>query len=186
MKKASLVLWSVLAVCFAVVMLSCDKSEDVAFSVTLTHTFHVNQVAAGDGVIYQLDEILDAAAVSPDFNTYKENIKSVAVSGVTYTVQNVSTAGVILTNATIAYSAITATQPDPTIAVANIGAENIKAAENQQRILNFNQPALNDMSNWLTKNKQINLYLDGTLSTTPAKFDILVTINATVKANPIR
>jgi hypothetical protein len=185
MKKVSLVLRFALAFCVGAVAFSCDKTDDVTFGVTLTHTFHVNQVAAGDDIIYELEEILDAASSDPEFNKYKKSITNVSVNSVTYTMQNVTTAGVLFTGGTIAYSSIIASEPDPTFAVANIGVENVKAAENQEKNLQFNPVALNDMSSLLKNNKELNVYLKGTLSTSPAKFDVLLTINATVTANTL-
>jgi hypothetical protein len=188
MKKASIVFRLSLAVCFALVVSSCDwfdKVDDVTFDVTLSHTFHIDQTAAGDDVVYQVQELLDAAAVDSDFNKYKENIKSISVNSVTYEVQNCTTAGVIFSDGTVAYSVITVTEPDPTIAVADLGVENVKAAENQEKNLHFSQVALNDMSNLLKANKELNVYLNGTLSTTPAKFDVVLKIKATVTANTL-
>ena len=186
MKRVLSVFKSALAIGLAVVVSSCDKVNDVTFGVTLTHTFHVNQVAAGNEVVYELHDVLDAASSDPEFNKYKDNIKSVSVNGVTYTMQNCTTAGVLFTNGTIAYSSIVVIEPDPTIAIANVGVENVKAAENQEKNLNFSQVAINDMSNLLKTNKQLNVYLNGTLSTTPAQFDVLFTIKATVTANALQ
>jgi hypothetical protein len=41
------------------------------------------------------------------------------------------------------------------------------------------------MSNLLKANKELNVYLNGTLSTTPAKFDVVLKIKATVTANAL-
>lgn len=181
MKLFSVILISV----FVLGVSSCNKVDDVTFAVNLTHTFHVNQVAAGDDIVYQVQEVLDAASADSEFNKYKESIKSVAVNSVTYTMQNVATPGVLFTGGTIAYSAMVVTEPDPTMAVANVGVENVKAAENQERSLTFSQVAINDMSNLLKTNKQLNVYLNGTLSTSPAQFDVMMTIKATVTANTL-
>lgn len=185
MKKVLSVLRSALIMCSAVVVLSCDKVDDVTFGVVLTHTFHVNQIAAGDDLVYQTEGLLDAASVDSDFNKYKENIKSVAVANVTYTIQNCTTAGVTLSGGTLAYSSNRTTDPDPAIGVVDLGLGNIKAAENQETNLHFSQVAINDMSNLLKAYKQLNLYFNGTLSTTPANFDVLVKINATVTAGKL-
>src|ERR1044071_4221725 len=155
MKKTSMIGRLAVAVCFALVVSSCDwfdKVDDVTFDVTLSHTFHIDQVAAGDDVVYQVEELLDAASVDSDFDKYKDNIKSIAVSGVTYEIQNCTTAGVIFTDGTVAYSAVAAIEPDPNIGVADLGIENVKAAENQEKNLHYSQVALNDMSNLLKSN----------------------------------
>ena len=194
MKKASLVLRSAFALCFAIAMssASCDwfnKVNDVTFEVTLDHTFHINETAEGTDVIYQPSpEVLDAANVSSDFAKYKDKIKSISVTSVTYEVQNCTTTGIIFTDGKAAYSAVTATEPnsDPNIgAIASLGIENVKAAENQVKTLQYSQVALNDMSNLLKSDKELNLYLQGTLSKTPAKFDLVLTIKASVTAGAL-
>lgn len=186
MKKVLSVLRSALFMCSTVAVLSCDKVSDVTFGVVLVHTFHVNQVAAGDNLVYQTEDVLDAASADSEFNKYKETIKSVAVANVTYTIQNCTTTGVTMSGGTLAYSSNRTTDPDPAIAVVDLGLGNIKAAENQETNLHFGQPAINDMSNLLKTDKQLNLYLNGTLSTTPATFDVVVKINATVTAGTLQ
>src|ERR1043165_3260300 len=106
MKTSSFLHKSALAVCFAFVVSSCslfNKVDDVTFDVVLEHTFHIDQVAAGDDVVYQVQELLDAASVSSDFDKYKAKVKSVNVTSVTYEVQNCTTPGVIFTDGTAAY-----------------------------------------------------------------------------------
>ncbi|MEI9919293.1 MAG: hypothetical protein WDO14_10895 [Bacteroidota bacterium] len=193
MKTTSIALRSAFAICFAFAMsfASCDwfdKADDVTFDVALTHTFHVNQTAEDTDVIYQVQEVLDAASASSDFAKYKDKIKNISVQGVTYEIQNCTISGILFTDGTIAYSAITATEPssDPNIgAVASVGVENVKAAENQEKNLQYSQVALNDMSNLLKNNKELNVYLKGTLSKTPAQFDVVLTVKASVTADAL-
>lgn len=182
----------VLSVGFALSFASCslfDKTDDVTFDVALTHTFQINVTSEDtEVIILQTPAVLDAAAVSADFAKYKDRIKGVAVTGVTYQIQNCTISGVLLSDGIVAYSSITVTEPnpDPNIGTsAIVGVENLKAAENQDRTLQFGQVALNDMSGLLKTNKELNLYLTGTLSKSPAKFDLVVTIKASVTADKL-
>jgi hypothetical protein len=180
------------AACLALSFGSCklfDKADDITFDVTFEHTFNINQTAEDTDVIYQpAPQLLDAAAVSTDFDRYKDKIKAVSVHGVTYEFKNVATSGVLFTDGKIAYSAATATTPDPDVNIgttALVGVENIKAAEDQEKNLQYGQVALNDMSNLLTTGKELNVYLSGTLSKTPAKFDVVLRVKATVTASAL-
>jgi hypothetical protein len=192
MKIISIVLKPALAACFAFSFASCslfDKADDVTLHLTFEHTFSIDQTTEDTDVIYQMSpQLLDAAAVSPDFATYKDKIKSISVTGVTYEIQNCTISGVLFTDGKIAYSAITETEPSTDVnigAIANVGVENVKAAENQEKTLQYGQVALNDMSNLLTRNKELNVYLTGTLSKTPARFDVVLKINANVVASAL-
>jgi len=187
MKTASLVLRSALAVCFAFVMSSAscdlfDKVDDVTIEVELSHTFHVDETNDDENVVYGLKEVLDAASVNSEFDKYKDKITAITVTSVTYQVQNCSIAGVIFTNGSVGYSSLVGSAPSQ---IATLGAENIKAVENQTKNLNFNQVALNELSTLLKNDKKVNLYMTGVLSETPAKFDVFVVLKASITADAL-
>jgi hypothetical protein len=121
--------------------------------------------------------------VNSDFDTYKEKIKSITVEGITYEVMN-HTVGetVVFTNGNIGFSASTGASAS---SVASLGIENIKAAEGQVKNLNFNQTALNDIGTLLKNDKKVNLFLLGTFSKTPVKFDVRVKIKANITADAL-
>ena len=186
MKTASVVLRTAFAVCFAFVMSSAscdlfDKVDDVTFEIALDHTFQVNETAEAQDVSYGLQELLDAASVNSDFDKYKDKIKSVTVTSVTYTIKNVETE-VIFSDGVIGFSAATGSTATK---VASLGVENIKAAENQVKNLPYDQAAIDELSNLLKNDKKANIYLSGTLSETPAKFDVFVTVKASITANAL-
>jgi hypothetical protein len=188
MKTVSIFLRSAAAVCFAFVMSSAscdlfDKVDDVTVDVKLTHTFHVDETKDANNVTYSDLEILDAAKVNSDFEKYKDKIKSITVTGVTYEVQN-HTVGTttIFTNGNIGFSSSTGTSAS---SVASLGVDNIKASEGQVKNLNYNQAALDDIGNLLKDDKTVNLYLIGTFSKTPVKFDVKVTLSCAMTADAL-
>jgi hypothetical protein len=188
MKTVTLLLRSAMAVCFALVMSSAscdlfDKVDDVTLPVELEHTFHVNETLDKTGVTYSDMEVLDAAKVNSDFDTYKDKIKSITVESITYEVLN-HTVGTttIFSSGNIGYSSSTGTSA---ASVASLGIENIKAAEGQTKNLPFNQTALNDIGNLLKNDKTVNLFLLGTFSKTPVKFDVKVKIKANITADAL-
>ena len=188
MKTASLVLRSALAVCFAFVMSSAscdlfDKVDDVTFDVELSHTFHVD-ASSTDPLVYLKKEVLDAADVNSDFNKYKDKIKAINVSSVTYVISNVQTSGIIVTNGTVGYSAQTANTAT-SAQVASLGIESIDAAMGQTKNLPFNQVALNELSTFLKDDKKINIYFGATLNQVPAEFDVLVVLKASITADAL-
>lgn len=177
-----------MALCFAFVMSSAscdlfDKVDDVTIDVTLEHIFHVDETADLSNVTYGDLEILDAADVNSDFEKYKDKIKSITVNEVTYEVMN-HTVGTttIFTNGNIGFSASTGASAT---SVASLGIENIKAAEGQVKNLPFSQPGLNEIGTLLKDDKTVNVYLYGTFSKTPVKFDVKVKVMVSMTADAI-
>lgn len=189
MKTASVIVRSALAVVFAFVMSSAscdlfDKVDDVTFDVILDHTFHVNEEEENpDGKDYFKFEVLDAADVNSDFAKYKDKIKSITVTGVTYTIQNCQTEGVIFNDGFVGFSAASITAAPSQ--VASVGIEDIKAAENKEKNLPYSQAAIDQLSNLLKDDKKANLFLLGSFSKTPAQFDVNVTVKASITADAL-
>lgn len=187
MKTVSVLLRSAMAVCFAFVMSSAscdlfDKVDDVTLEVELEHIFHVNETLDQTGVTYGHVEILDAADVNSDFEKYKDKIQSVTVNSVTYEIMNVTVGTPIFTNGNIGFSAANATSAS---SVASLGVENIKAAEGQVKNLPFDQAGLNTIGTLLKDDKTVNIYLSGTFSKTPVKFDVKVKVKTSITADAI-
>jgi hypothetical protein len=189
MKTASVLVRSAIAVVFAFVMSSAscdlfDKVDDVTIDVTLDHTFNVNEEDVNpDGASYMVYELLDAADVDSEFDKYKDKIKSITVSSVTYTIQNCETADVIFTGGSVGFSAATVT--DAPTQIASLGIDNIKDAEGEEKNLPFSQAAVDALANLLKDDKKANIYLIGLLSKTPAKFDVYVQVKATITADAL-
>jgi hypothetical protein len=188
MKTVQLVLRSAMAVCFAFVMSSAscdlfDKVDDVTFDIELSHTFNVDETVVGGSKSYVKTEVLDAAKVNKDFDKYKDKVKSITVTSVTYEVANYTTAkSVIFTNGKIGFSNATSSSAS---SVASLGVEDIKAAVGQVKNLSYNQAALDEISTTLKNDKKANIYLTGTFSETPVKFDVKVVVKATLVADAL-
>jgi len=188
MKTVSLLVRSALAVVFAFVMSSAscdlfDKVDDFTADVVLEHTFHVDETDDNpDGKAYNRVEVLDAAAVNGDFNKYKDKIKSITVTQVTYEIVNVSIPDILFDGGTVGFSSANATSASQ---IASLGVVNIKAAENQVNNLDYRQAAIDELSNLLKNDKKANLFLIGTLSKTPAAFDVVVTVKASLTADAL-
>lgn len=187
MKTATIVLRSAAAVAFAFFMSSAscdlfDKVDDVTFNVELEHTFHVNETAQKSNVSYSQFEVLDAADINSDFDKYKDHIKSVSVTSVTYTIKEVAQSDIIFTEGKAGFAAANATSAT---SLASLGVENIKLAENQVKNLPFDQAAVDQLANLLKSDKKANVFLMGKFNHTPAKFDVVVTVKGTITANAL-
>ncbi len=186
MKTASIVLRSAIAVCFAFVMSSAscdlfDKVDDVTFDVVLDHTFHADETDEASDVDYTLMEVLDAADVNSDFAKYKDKIKSITVTSVTYEIQNCEYTTVV-SDGIVGFSSVSASTASK---VASLSVDNLKAAEGQVKNLDYNQAAIDELSNLLKNDKKANVYFSATLNETPAKFDVKVTVKASITADAL-
>lgn len=188
MKTLSIVLRSAAAVCFAFVMSSAscslfDKIDDVTFDVELIHTFSIDEKAIEKNKAYASKQVLDAADVNDDFDKYKEKIKSITVTGVTYRVyEHGAGETTLFSNGTCGFSAPSGSAAT---SVASLAIESIKASVGQVKNLNYNQAALDEIGSLLKNDKKVNVYVGGTFSETPVKFKVDIKIKATVVANAL-
>jgi len=188
MKTFSIILRSAAAVCFAFVMSSAscslfDKVDDITFDVELAHDFAIDETKKDKNVSYSSKEVLDAAKVNTDFDKYKSKIKSITVTGITYQVfEHNEGATTIFTNGKCGFSAPAGSAAT---SVADLTIENIKAAENQVKDLNYNQAALDEIGSILKSDQIVNVYLNGTFSETPVKFKVKIKLKATIVANAL-
>jgi hypothetical protein len=160
-----------------------DKVDDVTIEVELEHVFKVNETKDANNVSYNHFEVLDAADVNSDFEKYKDKIKSITVTGVTYEVQEHTVGtGTIFTNGNIGFSAASGSSAT---SVASLGVENIKAAEGQVKNLIFNQAGLDEIGKLLKDDHTVNVYLIGTFSKTPVKFNVKVKVKASITADAL-
>jgi hypothetical protein len=88
----------------------------------------------------------------------------------------------IFTAGNLGFSSSTGTSAS---SVASLGIENIKAAEGQVKNLNFNQAGLDEIGKLLKDDKKVNIYLLGTFSKTPVKFNVKVKVKAAITADAL-
>lgn len=192
MKTVSIVIRSAVAVCFAFVMSSAscelfDKVDDVTVPIELEHVFHVNETANGSNVVYAKYQLLDAADVNDDFDKYKSKIKSITITSVQYQITNVAQADIIFTNGKAGFSAISTTSISGVSSsdLASLGIENIKAAENQTKNLDYSQAGVDEFADLLKSDYKVNVWLTGTFAKTPAQFDVKVIVKANITADAL-
>lgn len=188
MKTASVIVRSAMAICFAFVMSSAscdlfDKVDDVTFEIELSHTFNVD-ASPTDPKSYLNKQVLDAAKVNSEFDKYKDKITAITVTSVTYKISNVQTTGIIFTNGSVGYSALSASTAT-SAQVASLGIENIDIAKDKTSNLPFDQNALNELSTLLKNDQKVNVYFKGDLNKVPAEFDVYVVIKASITADAL-
>jgi hypothetical protein len=172
MKKPGLKSMLALASIF-VLFSSCELFEgadDVTFDVELTYTLDPNS--------------------DPDFQKYKDKIKSVTVNSVDYTVAEFddSDGDVIFSNGLGFFAADATSQTTATAtayATANIAIQSVAAAEGADLTLDYSIDELEAIADRLEDVQPVFFAVSGTFSKTPAVFKIPVVIHCTIKADAL-
>ena len=166
---------------------SCDKLEeadDVSFDVEFTVTFNINESATETNKHYFDFKVLDARSNSK-VDEYASKIKKIKINKITYVITNYSAqppgTAVMFTDGTLGFSAITSI--NPTVVADNV-AENLQTTTTETE-LNMDADELNEIANDLLQTLSVNVYTDGTLSSTPVAFSVPVKFYVTVTANAL-
>ena len=166
---------------------SCDKLEeadDISFDVEFTVTFNVDENAEETNKHYFDVEVLDART-NTKVNDYAAKIKEIKINKITYLITNYAAeppgTAVMFTDGTLGFSAITSITPS---VVADNVAENLQATTTETE-LDMDTDQLNEIANDLLQTLSVNVYTDGTLSSTPVSFSVPVKFYVTVTANAL-
>jgi hypothetical protein len=193
MKKPGLK--SVLALASIFVLFSScelfEGADDVTFDVELTYTFDITDTGDSNGQprSYFSTGSLDPNS-DPDFQKYKDKIKSVTVNSVDYTVAEFddSDGDVIFSNGLGFFAADATSQTTATAtayATANIAIQSVAAAEGADLTLDYSIDELEAIADRLEDVQPVFFAVSGTFSKTPAVFKIPVVIHCTIKADAL-
>ena len=166
---------------------SCDKLEeadDISFDADFTVTFNVNEQAEETNKHYFDIEVLDARSNSK-VNDYASKIKSIKINKITYLITNYSAdppgTDVMFSGGTLGFSAITSIAP--TVVADNV-AEDLQATTTETE-LDMDAAQLNEIATELLKTLSVNVFTDGTLSSSPVAFKVPVKFYVTITANAL-
>jgi hypothetical protein len=164
--------------------ISCDEASnlaDVTFSTELSKTLPVSVVNTDENSYMVL---LDATSDS-EIDTYADKIKSFDINKLYIAIENYSAPDddEYYFNGTLGFSSKSETSASAT---CNISPLNITHVENtgQFEINNCND-ILADVSSMLLDENAVKIYLDGSFTKAPFQFDLVVTVELSVTANPL-
>lgn len=166
---------------------SCDKLEeadDISFDVDFTVTFNVDEDLEATNKHYFNFKVLDARS-NTKVNDYASKIKDIKINKITYMITNYAAeppgTAVLFSDGTLGFSPITSITP--TVVSDNV-AENLQTTTTETE-LDMNTAQLNEIANDLKSTLSVNVYTDGTLSSTPVSFSVPVKFYVTVTANAL-
>jgi hypothetical protein len=153
-----------------------DKATDVSFDTTVPMIFVVNETASNpSGKSFSDTKTIDVAS-DPEVAKYASKIKDFKVNKVTYTISGANPASVTFTNGTIKIASSGKT-------IASVSSASLSNTLETQ--LTTDASGINDLTASLLDNKQAQIQLQGTLSSTPVSFTLNIKFYLTVTANPL-
>lgn len=168
-------LWLIPVILLAVSCSLIEKLDDVDFDVTMPVTFTVSETASSpSGKSYSDSETLSVAN-DPDVLKYAKKIKKFKVNKVTYSISGANPATVKLTDGKVA------TGNGKTIA----SAATIDLSNTSETNLTTDNSGISELCKSLLENKQEQITLQGTLSSTPVSFTVRLKFYLTVTANAL-
>lgn len=169
--------------------LSCDlfdKADDITFDVEIDHVFVIDENfdSNGSSVTYIDSDLIDPNQ-NPEFAKYKDKIKELTITEVTYTVTNYDPAspGVIFTNGMGSFSATAA--GGSAFASADLTVQDIQSSVGGDFSLNYETSDLAQIAARMKDLEPIYFQVSGTFSSTPVAFSVPVTLHCTIKADAL-
>lgn len=181
MKKSSL---SILTAIVCLFLFSCDEIKDlvdITFDTTLEQAMPVAVVSTNQ---MSTSIVLDAT-VDPEIEQYKNNIKDYEITKLQFAIENyvAPTEDEIYFNGVIGFGSKSSTSPTSS---CNIEFYNIThvADTGPSEFTECTQKA-NEVADLLLTDNGLKIYMVGTFSRAPVTFDLKVTIDVEITANPL-
>lgn len=160
---------------------SCDELDELTdFDINedFNTTINVSVSEDSEGNPATLNETATISITSnQDIQDNLDLIQDVTINSLTFKIDNyVGAEEVTVTSATLNFG-------DTTIAVADI---ELKTSDDNNTVYNIAEASqLNAIGNYLESNPTLTITLTGTISSTPAEFDVIVNLDTTVTIDAI-
>lgn len=177
MKKNNLIQLAIVLIFYA--FTSCDlieKADDVSFDTTVPISFVVNETASSSGKAFSDTKTLNVAS-DAEVAKYASKIKEFRVNKVTYTVSGANPNSVTFTNGTIKIAASGKT-------LASVSSVNLSNTSETELTTETN--GINELTAALLDDKQEQIQVQGTLSSTPVAFTVTIKFYLTITANALQ
>lgn len=160
----------------AVLLTGCDWFDDVdnvTFQVVLPVSYEISESTPSDEpVTYSKTKILNALD-NAEIEKYKNKISEIKLNKITYVIENYDGAeGVTFTDGSLKASGKTLAT------VASIDLENTPETE----LTAINSASLTEFANQIKNDKEVEVEMGGTISSTPVYFKITAYFHVTVQA----
>jgi hypothetical protein len=154
-----------------------DTAGDVTFDVDLPLDFVVNEAAVSSSAKSYSSVKTLKATDNADVAKYKDNIKSVKLNKITYVISEyVAPQVVTFSNGTLQATGKT---------LASAASVNLQSTA-EAELTNIDKAGFDEFAKQIKDNKQVEVTLAGTFSSTPVAFKIKAYFNVSITANAIK
>ena len=167
-------------------MASCDlldKADDVDFDVVLEDDFEISEESEGTNKTYSQILTLDATS-DPDINKYKNKISGFKINKITYIVSQYTGASNSTFSGTLSFGDASSAVATVAVTITNLNLQTAYTSGTEYELL-VNQADIDKIGALLKDDKAVKLYLNGSLTATPAFADIKVFLDASVTADAL-
>ncbi len=154
-----------------------DKIDDVTFTATIPVTLAVNEPLESDTPVPYADMVTLDLTDNPEVDRYKNKIKEVKVTKITYQIINYDGGSVTFSDGAILLSSTEETlAASPVITLGN---------SNEIELTDVNLDVLNALGQLLKDDKTADITLEGILSSAPVAFQLQINFYTTITANAL-
>ena len=173
--KISVLLLTMIAV------ISCDSLDDLAdidITQSFTETVSVNVTEESETPQSWSESSTINIASDPMIQEYKDLIKNININSLEFEINGfLGVEGATISDASMSFGETSIT----------LGAINLQEADTNNTVFPVSDAAqLNAIADELQEANVITATLSGTISGTPVKFDVIITLNVTVTANALQ
>jgi len=163
-----------------------DKVDDITFDVEIKHTFVIDENfdSNGEPVTYFDSDLIDPNQNS-EFAKYKDKIKTLNITAVTYTVSNydAASAGTLFSNGMGSFSATAGNSS--AFASAALAFQDIPGSVGGSFTLDYSVSDLQQIAQNLKDLQAVYFQVSGTFDSTPVAFSVPVTLHCTITAEAL-
>ena len=181
MKKTRIYL---LSICLIFGLYACEETKelaDVTFNTTLIQSLPVDVNSTSE----MTSSIVLDATVDPEINQYAEKIKKYEITELLFAIENyiAPNEDEIYFNGSFGFSDKTENQASSSCPADNLNITHWANTGNFE--ISTCAGILNEISQKLTNDNAVKLYMTGTFTKEPVSFDLKVTAKVKVTANPL-
>jgi hypothetical protein len=164
---------------------SCEKYTEKTFSTTLSFDFDVEQLEDVGAYTVDLSGLADVLASNEDLRKNQDKIKDFKLIRVRYKVYEYYNDPATAFSGFIGFGNKSAASPGVSYSLENVSLQaSMDNAEPQT--MNFTSNDIERIEDYLLNTKGLTLYMDGTLSQTPAKFKLNLQVDVDAIADVLK
>lgn len=182
MKK---LIFPLLAAASLLLLNSCEKYTEKTFSTSLSFDFDVEQLENVGAYTVDLSGLVDALAANEDLRKNQDKIKDFKVIRIRYKVFEYYNDPATTFTGFIGFGDKNASAPGLSYALENVSLQE-SMNNSEPQVMNITSNDISRLEDYFMNTKGLTLYMDGSLSQTPAKFKLNIQLDVDAVADVLK